>query len=135
MDMDLKAGITDSRTIAVDRDSTIGFMGEDCRVYATPSLVRDIEHTCRDLILAHIPEGQDSVGTKVDIAHLSPTLLGMDATITVTVREVDGRRVVLDVSATDTVEPICKGSHERFVVDVAKTAERLRQKAAKASAT
>lgn len=132
---DLAIGTSETRTITVDRDRTIGFMGEDCRVYATPSLVHDIEHLCRDLIVARIPEGQDSVGTKVNIAHLAATLLGMQATITVTVSEVEGRRVVLDVEASDTVEPICKGSHERFIVDIAKTAERLRQKAAKAGAT
>ncbi|MDF1717761.1 MAG: hypothetical protein P1U75_13965 [Antarcticimicrobium sp.] len=131
---ELTTGTSEARTITVDRDRTIGFMGEECRVYATPSLVQDIEHACRDLILARIPKGQDSVGTKVNIAHLAATMLGMQATITVTVSEVDGRRVVLDVSASDTVEPICKGSHERFIVDIAKTAERLRQKAAKAGA-
>ena len=129
---DLTVGTSESRTITVDHDRTIGFMGEDCRVYATPSLVHDIEHACRDLILARVPEGQDSVGTKVSIAHLAPTILGMQATITVTVSEIDGRRVVLDVVASDSVEPICKGSHERFIVDIAKTAERLQQKTAKA---
>jgi predicted thioesterase len=107
-------------------------MGEDCRVYATPSLVRDIEHACRDLILARVPEGQDSVGTKVSVSHMAPTPMGMDATITVTVTEVDGRRVVLDVVASDTSEMICKGRHERFIVDIEKTAERLKQKAAQA---
>ena len=128
----LTVDTSETRTITVDRDRTIGFMGEDCRVYATPSLVHDIEHACRDLILARVPEGEDSVGTKVSITHMAPTLLGMEATITVTVSEIDGRRVVLDVVANDSVEPICKGRHERFIVDKAKTADRLRQKAAKA---
>jgi len=128
----LTAGTSATRKIAVDRDRTIGFMGEDCRVYSTPSLIHDIEDACRDLILGGVPEGQDSVGTKVSVAHLSPTILGMEATITVTISEIEGRRVVFEVSGTDTVEPICKGTHERFIVDVAKTAERLRQKSAKA---
>lgn len=106
-------------------------MGEDCRVYATPSLVRDIEHTCRDMIIEHIPDGEDSVGTVVSIAHTAPTLLGMNVTVTVTVKEIEGRKVVLDVTAADPLDTICKGRHERFIVDVAKTQERLRQKAAK----
>ena len=131
MQENLTVGASDSRTVTVDAERTIDFMGEDCRVYATPSLVRDIEHTCRDLIVARVPEGQDSVGTIVSIAHMAPTLLGMQAVVTVTVTEIEGRKVVFEVVATDPLDTICKGRHERFIVDVDKTQERLRAKAAK----
>ncbi|MCV0428353.1 MAG: LysR family transcriptional regulator [Roseibium sp.] len=127
----LTVGTSVSRTVTVDSERTIDFMGEDCRVYATPSLVRDIEHTCQDMIVERIPEGEDSVGTVVSIAHIAPTLLGMEVTVTVTVKEIDGRKVVLDVTAADQLDTICKGHHERFIVDVGKTQQRLRQKAAK----
>ncbi len=127
----LQPGVTLTRRVAVDRDRTIDFMGEDCRVYATPSLVRDIEHACRDLILEHADAGEDSVGTSVSLDHTAATLLGMWADITVTVTAVNGRRVRFEVSGSDPLEPICKGEHERFVVDVAKTAERLKGKSAK----
>lgn len=119
----------------MDSERTIDFMGEDCRVYATPSLVRDIENTCRDMIVERIPEGQDSVGTVVSIVHTAPTLLGMDVTVTATVTEIDGRKVVLEVVAKDQLDKICKGRHERFIVDVDKTQEKLRQKAAKLQAS
>jgi len=129
----LQPGITLTRRIDIDDDRTIGFMGEDCRVYATPSLVHDIEHACRDLILEHADAGEDSVGTFVSISHTAATLLGMWAEITVTVTAVEGRRVRFAVSGADPLEPIGEGEHERFVVDVAKTAERLKAKAAKAA--
>jgi predicted thioesterase len=131
MNDNLTAGTSETRTITVDEERTIDFMGEDCRVYATPSLVRDIEHTCRDLIVARVPEGQDSVGTIVSIAHTAPTLLGMEVTVTATVTEIEGRKVVFEVVAKDALDKICKGRHERFIVDVDKTQERLRAKAAK----
>ena len=134
MAKELKAGTSRTVTIQVDRDRTIDFMGEACRVYATPSLVRDIEHTCRDLIFELTPEGEDSVGFQVNITHMAPTLLGMDVDVTVTVAEFDGRKVVLEVSARDSLDEICKGSHVRFVVNVDKTRERLEAKSAKASA-
>ena len=51
----LEVGTNEARTFTVEVDQTIDFMGEDARVYATPSLVRDIEHTCRDLIHARVP--------------------------------------------------------------------------------
>ena len=130
----LVPGVTLSRRVEIDRDRTIDFMGDDCRVYATPWLVRDIEHTCRDLILEHADAGEDSVGTSVSLDHTAATLFGMWAEITVTVSAVDGRRVRFAVSGTDALEAICKGEHERFVVDVAKTAERLKAKSAKVAA-
>ncbi len=127
-------GMKLTRRVEIDRDRTIDFMGEECRVYATPSLVSDIEHTCRDLILDHANPGEDSVGTSISLAHTAATLIGMWAEISVTVTVVDGRRVRFAVSATDPLEPIGEGEHERFVVNVAKTAERLKAKSAKLTA-
>lgn len=127
----LRPGVSRVSRIEVDRDRTIGFMGEEGRVYGTPYLVRDIEMTCRQLILDHGDAGEDSVGTEVAIKHLAPTLLGMSVEITVTVTGVDGRKVALEISAKDNIEQICTGTHGRFVVDVKKTVERLKAKAAK----
>jgi len=127
----LAVGAHASRAVTVDRDRTIGFMGEACRVYATPALLADIEHTCRDLIFERTPEGQDSVGFSVDITHMAPTLQGMRAEISATVAEFDGRKVVFDITARDDLDTICKGRHTRFVVDVEKTRARLEAKAEK----
>ncbi|GAB4360167.1 MAG: thioesterase family protein [Gammaproteobacteria bacterium] len=128
----LQPGVSKTVTIHVDRDRTIDFMGEECRVYATPNLVRDIEMTCRELLLEHLDEGEDSVGSRVEIDHTAPTLLGMDVELTVTVSSVDGRAVAFEISGKDPVDAICRARHNRFIVDVAKTAERLKAKAAKA---
>ncbi len=130
----LAVGVTTTRRFVVDRDSTIGFMGEEGRVYATPSLVRDIEITCRDFLLEHLDDGEDTVGTRVELDHMAPTLMGMEVSVTVTVAEVKGRAVVLDVEARDPVDQIGRGRHARFVVDVEKTKERLKAKAAKVPA-
>ena len=127
----LRPGVSRVSRIQIDRDRTIGFMGEEGRVYGTPYLVRDIEQTCRQLLLDHGDAGEDSVGTDVSIKHLAPTLLGMNAEITVTVSAVEGRKVVFDISAKDDIDQICSGTHGRFVVDVGKTVERLKAKAAK----
>ena len=127
----LRAGVSLVNRVQVDRDRTIGFMGEEGRVYGTPYLVRDIEMTCRQLILDHGDAGEDSVGTDVSIKHLAPTLLGMTAEITATVSAVEGRKVTFAVTAKDDLDQICSGTHGRFVVDVGKTVERLKAKAAK----
>jgi fluoroacetyl-CoA thioesterase len=135
MKASLRPGCTKIKRIVVDPDRTIGFMGEEGRVYGTPYLVHDIEHTCRDLLLEHADHGEDSVGMEVSVRHLAPTLLGMAVDITATVTAIEGRKVTFMVSAKDELELICQGTHARFVVDVARTFERLKTKAARRAAS
>lgn len=130
----LRPGLSKTRRLTVDRDRTIGFMGEEGRVYGTPYMVGDIERTCRDLLIEHADAGEDSVGMEVSVRHLAPTLLGMQVEITATVKEIDRRKVTFEVTAKDEIEPIASSTHTRFVVDVAKTHERLKAKAAKRAA-
>jgi fluoroacetyl-CoA thioesterase len=134
MKQSLRAGLLKVTRIVVDRERTIGFIGEESRVYATPSLVRDIEQTCRDLLMEHADVGEDSVGMEISVRHIAPTLLGMEVEITATVSAVENRKVTFAVSAKDELEPIGDGTHTRFVVDVGKTRERLKAKAAKRAA-
>src|SRR5512145_3120446 len=128
----LRTGICASRGFAIDAARTIDFMGEEARVYATPMLVRDIEATCRELLLEHLDPGEDSVGTRVEIDHLAATLLGMKVTISATLAELKGRAAVFDVTASDGVDTICRGRHTRFIASVEQVKQRLKQKQAKA---
>ena len=134
MKQSLRPGISKVKRFSVDRDRTISFMGEEGRVYATPSLVRDMEHTCRDLLIDHADEGEDSVGVEITVRHVAATLPDMEVEITATVKSVEGRRITFELEAKDDIEQIGAGGHTRFVVDVAKTHERLKAKAAKRAA-
>lgn len=126
----LRSGVSRTNKIVVDRARSIGFMGEEGRVYSTPNLVRDIEATCRELLLDYCGPNEDSVGTEICIKHLAPSLVDMKVEITATVTAVDGRRVSFEVSARDDLEQVCSGTHARFVADVGKTIERLKKKTA-----
>jgi len=128
MTSSLETGLTTTAHIIVEESRTISFMGDEGKVYATPELAWDIEMTCRDLLLGHLDEGQDSVGTHVEISHMAATPMGMWVDITVTVSALDGRAVNFEISARDPLEQICRGSHTRFIVDVAKTFARLKTK-------
>ncbi len=130
----LKAGLTSTRRYDIDAGRTIGFMGDDCRVYSTPSLLYDIEVVCRDLLLENIEPGKDSVGTRIELDHVGATLLGMWIEITVTVTEVNGPAVTFEFTARDALEEVARGKHSRFVVGAEKTAQRLKAKLAKALA-
>jgi predicted thioesterase len=132
MSESLQPGLTATRRIDIDRDRTISFMGDECRVYSTPRLLYDIEMACRDLLLLHIEPGKDSVGTRVELDHIAATLMGMWVEITVTLTAVNGGAVAFDFSARDAVEDVARGKHNRFVVGIEKTAQRLQAKRAKA---
>ncbi len=130
----LQTGLTTTRRFDVDTARTIDFLSGDgndgARVYATPAMIADIETTCRDFLGTHLDEGEDSLGTQVNVKHLAPTLLGMWAEIIVEISAIDGRAVSFDVTAVDAAgDKITSGRHDRFVIDVEQTLARLKKKA------
>ena len=132
MKTSLTLGTSLKRRIEIDRDRTIDFMGDELRVYSTPSMVSDMEYTCRDLIMDHAEDDEDSVGAHVSVDHLAPTLLGMWVDVTATVTAVEGSRINFDVEVRDTIEQVGHGRHVRFMINKEKQAGRLRKKAARA---
>jgi predicted thioesterase len=128
----LKPGLSFRKEITVDEKRCISFMGREGMVYATPMMVSDVEYACRDFLLEHLDAGEDSVGTQVVIDHLAATPLGLKVTVEVRIAEIEKRRVKFEFSVNDPVEEAGRGTHTRFVVDSAKTRERLAAKRAKA---
>ena len=114
----LKAGVESQTEIKIDAPRTIDFMGDDLRIYATPQIVHDLEYACRDLILQHLDDGEDTVGASVEIQHKKPTPLGFTVTHKVTIDNVDGRRVTCKVEVRDEIEKIATAKHTRFVVEI-----------------
>ena len=122
----LKAGLEGTKRHDIDTERTIDFMGEALRVYSTPSMLRDIEHTCRDLILEHLDEGEDTVGVRVELEHLGATLLGSWVEVSARVAAVDGPRIELEVEVKDELgETVGRAKHGRFVVEVERQRRRL----------
>jgi predicted thioesterase len=128
----LAPGLAGEKALVVDEARCIAFMGPENAVYATPMMVSDVEYAIRDFLLAHLDEGEDTVGTRVVIDHLAATPVGMPVTLRYEVAEVQGRSVRCAFTVRDAVEECGRGEHVRFVVDVAKTRERLTKKRARA---
>lgn len=128
----LVAGLSFTRTHTVDESRCISFMGRETMVYATPRMVSDVEYACRDYLLAHLERGEDSVGAHVTIDHLGPTPLGMKATVEAKIAAVDRRKVTFEFVVRDALDEVGRGVHVRFVVDSAKTRERVAAKRIKA---
>ena len=127
----LKTGLEFSKAITVDEARCISFMGKEGMVYATPRMVSDVEYACRDFLLQHLDPGEDSVGVHVSIDHLGATPMGLKVIVSAKVAELDRRKVVFEFSVRDPVEEVGRGKHIRFVVETAKTFDRLKAKRAK----
>jgi len=119
-------GISDEMTITTTPEMGITHLGPNVpSMYSTPSMIQLIEGTCVRLISRYVEPGEQSVGFRVDVKHLAPTVVGKQVTSTVRLREVNGRRCVFDVEVhnEDGVK-IGEGIHERAVIDVSRFAGR-----------
>ena len=132
MKASLAPGLSTKKELIVDEARCIGFMGKEGMVYATPRMVSDVEYACRDFLLQHLDPGEDSVGAHVSIDHLAATPLGLTVSVQAKVTEVDRRKVTFEFSVHDPLEQVGRGKHVRFVVETAKTRERLAAKRARA---
>ena len=127
----LKSGVGFTAKALIEKDKTIGFMGEDLRVYATPFMVQDAERSCRNFMLEHLEDGEDTVGSRVEIDHLGPTLVGQTIEIEGKVTEVEGPRVLFEVEIRDEIDTVGRVKHTRFVVEKARQGGRLEKKKAR----
>jgi fluoroacetyl-CoA thioesterase len=120
MNFTVTIGTSKERTITVDSNQTTGFLWEGENVLSTPSMIAEMEETCRLLLKDQAitdPEW-DSVGTVVNVKHLAATPVGAEVFIKAKVVSVEGRRVMFEVEARDRLEKIGEGRHERVILNV-----------------
>ena len=128
---DIPIGTKGEERLLVTSEVAIDFLGlENARVLSTPNLIQNLEITARNSIKPLLDPGHDSVGTRVNVAHLAATPMGMGVTFRSEVISVDNRKINFKVEAFDEKEKIAEGTHERGVVDVARFATRVAAKAA-----
>ena len=100
------------------------------KVLATGFLVGLIEWTCIQAVNPHIDwPREQTVGTDIQVNHTAATPPGLEVTVVVKLVQVDRRRLVFDVSASDGIDTISKGTHERFIIDAASFVEKIAGKA------
>ena len=127
MSMMVKVGATKDRKVKVSQNQSTTFLWEGENVFSTPSMISEMEETCRLLLKEQsIPEEQwDSVGTFVEIKHLAATPVGAEVLRKAKVCSVNGRRVMFEVEASDNIEKIGEGRHERMIIDIARFRSRF----------
>jgi predicted thioesterase len=130
MDFAVRVGATKERRIIVDSNQTTSFLWEGENVLSTPSMILEMEETCRLLLKEQfVPDPEwDSVGTIVDIRHLAATPVGAEVHLKARVASIDGRRVMFEVEARDRLEKVGDGRHERFIINVPRFREKFNEK-------
>jgi fluoroacetyl-CoA thioesterase len=98
------------------------------QVLATPVMILIMENAALNAMRQYLDAGESAVGTAVHVKHLAATPVGREVCATAEVINVEGKRVDFKVSASDGVEEIGVGTHQRVVIDLRSFNERLAQK-------
>src|ERR1700681_4472040 len=128
--MPLEPGLVGTATLTVTDDHTAARMGSGrAPVLATPMMIALMEAAAVECVEGVLPEGQESLGTSIEIEHIAATPVGMIGAARAELRHVDGRRLTFDVEARDERELIGKGRHTRVLVDSARFRAKAQAKA------
>lgn len=114
----LLPGLTGTASGEVTSANTAIALGSgDVPVFATPALAGLMEAAAVDALLDALDAEQTTVGVQLELQHLAATPLGMTVRAEARLMTVEGRSLTFRVSATDEVEQIGVGMHQRVIVD------------------
>ena len=117
----LSVGIKGNLERTVTEDLTAEALGSGLLpVFATPAAVALAEETAWRSVAGELEEGQGTVGTLMELAHIAATPLGMKVHCETELVEIDRRKLVFTVKIYDEKEKVADGRHDRFIIDNAK---------------
>lgn len=116
--MEITVGLKgEARTLAEREDTAQAVGSGSLLVYATPCMVALMEGAACEAIADCIPEEKTSVGTYLEISHISATPVGMEVWAEAEVTAVEGSTVTFQVTAYDEAGKIGEGVHKRAVIN------------------
>ena len=125
----LKPGLKAEKTITVTESNAASAWGSGgLAVYATPAMIALMENSALSAVAPLLPPGWSTVGTELNIRHLSATPLGMKVSASAELLSVEGRALVFKVEAFDEAGKIGEGTHGRFIVENEKFLEKTKKK-------
>ncbi len=113
----------------VEQEDTAKIVGSgDLLVYATPCMVALMEGAACESIAPFLAAGESSVGTMMQVNHISATPVGMEVRAESEVTAVEGRKVTFSIKAYDEAGEIGNAIHERFVIKADRFLEKTYEK-------
>lgn len=127
--MEITVGMKGQASTQVEREDTAQLVGSgDLLVYATPCMAALMEGAACDAIAEALPEGQTTVGTMLNLEHLSATPVGLEVRAEAQVTEVAGKVISFSLHAFDEAGEIGRGTHKRVIVSSQKFLDKAYQK-------
>lgn len=113
----MEAGIKFEQEMTVgEKDTAKAYTSGTLEVFATPAMIALMEHTCMNAVASQLEDGCTTVGTALDVKHVSATPVGMRVRCECELTAVDGRALTFRVAAYDETGLIGEGTHGRFIV-------------------
>lgn len=127
--MEIIIGMKGEASTLVEKEDTAQYVGSgNLLVYATPCLAALMEGAACAAIEEVLPLGQTSVGTALNLEHLSATPVGLEVRASAEVTAVDGRKITFAITAFDEAGEIGRATHTRVLVNNEKFLEKTYQK-------
>lgn len=119
--MMLEKGINGHEEELVTMELTASHIGSGTvRVLATPMMIALMEKTSRISVKPYLEEGEETVGIHVNVSHVASTPIGKKVWCDTELIDIDRRRLVFKVAVYNDNGLVGEGTHERFVIDVAR---------------
>ncbi len=113
----MEVGIKGQAEALVEQEDTAKVVGSgDLLVYATPCMVALMEGAAWQSVAPFLAEGESTVGTRMDVKHLSATPVGMEVRAESVLTAVDGRKLTFEIHAFDEAGEIGSAVHERVII-------------------
>lgn len=114
----MEKGLTYTSQTIVNRNNTALALGSgDMEVFGTPAMISLMENAAMNAVRSALPEGSTTVGAMIQATHIKPSALGDTVTATAVLEEVEGRKLLFWITATDSKGIIGEGTHIRYIVD------------------
>jgi predicted thioesterase len=114
----LKPGLRGkTETLVSEKNTAKSYGSGGLEVYATPNMIAIMEGACVEAADKFLPPGFSTVGTELNVKHLSASPLGMKVWAGGELLEIDGRTLRFRVDAFDAAGKIGEGTHSRFIIE------------------
>ena len=114
----MEKGLTYTSKVKVTQANTALALGSgDMEVFATPALVALMENAAMKAVQPELPEGSTTVGAFIETTHVKPSALGEEVSATAVLENVEGRKLAVKVTASDTKGVVGEATHIRYIVD------------------
>ena len=127
--MEITVGMKGEVATLAEREDTAKEVGSgSLLVYATPCMVALMEGAACEAIQEALSDNQTTVGTELNIQHISATPVGLEVRAEAEVIAVEGKVITFEVKAFDEAGEIGKGTHKRVIVNTQKFLEKAYDK-------